>query len=95
VQHEFRLPGNRGLQLSFNVLNLFNQDTAIARFSTYHRVNGVTPLGDDDTEEAFYRGQLKLADLINSQGVEKDPRFLQDSAFQIPIQARIGVKFTF
>jgi hypothetical protein len=95
LQHEFRLPGDRGLQLSFNVLNLFNQDTAIARYSTYHRVNGVTPLGDDGTEEAFYRGQLNLADLIGPQGVEQDPRFLQDSAFQVPIQARFGVKFTF
>lgn len=95
VQHEFRIAGDRRLQLSVNVLNLFNQDTAIARFSTYHRVNGVTPLGPDDTEEAFYRGQLRLADLITSQGVERDPRFLQDSAFQAPIQARFGVKFIF
>ena len=78
-----------------NVLNLFNQDTATGRFSTYHRVNGVTPLGPDGTEEAFYRGQLNLADLINSQAVERDPRFLQDSSFQAPIQARFGVKFLF
>jgi hypothetical protein len=95
LQHEFRVAGDRRLQLSLNVLNLFNQDTATARFSTYHRVNGVTPLGPDGTEEAFYRGQLKLADLINSQGVERDPRFLQDSSFQAPIQARFGVKFLF
>ena len=95
VQHDFRVGGERRLQLSLNVLNLFNQDTAIARFSTYHRVNGVTPLGPDGTEEAFYRGQLNLADLIVSQGVERDPRFLQDSAFQLPIQARFGIKFLF
>jgi hypothetical protein len=95
VQHEFGIGGNRRLQLSMNVLNLFNQDTATGRYSTYHRVNGVTPLGPDGTEEAFYRGQLNLADLINSQGVERDPRFLQDSSFQAPIQARFGVKFLF
>jgi hypothetical protein len=95
IQHSFRIAGERQLELSFNVLNLFNQDTAIARFSTYHQVNGVTPLGPDGTEEAFYRGQLRLADLIVSQGVAQDPRFLQDSAFQAPLQARFGVKFRF
>jgi hypothetical protein len=95
VQHRFTLAGQRALEVSMNVLNLFNQDTAIARFSTYHQVNGVTPLGPDGTEEAFYRGQLRLADLIVSQGVAQDPRFLQDSAFQAPLQARFAVKFLF
>ncbi len=95
LQHEFRIAGQRRLQLSLNLLNLFNQDTAIARFSTYQQVNGVTPLGPDGSEEAFYRGQLNLADLIVSQGVARDPRFLRDSAFQAPLQARFGVKFLF
>ena len=95
VQHSFRIAGDRQLELSLNILNLFNQDTAIARFSTVHRVNGVTPLDDNGSEESFYRGQLNLADLIVSQGVEQDPRFLQDSAFQAPLQARFGVKFRF
>jgi hypothetical protein len=95
IQHDFRLAGDRRLQLSLNVLNLFNQDTAISRFSTYQQVNGVTPLGDDGTEEAFYRGTLRLADLIVSQGVAQDARFLKDSSFQTPIQARFGIKFLF
>jgi hypothetical protein len=95
IQHDFRLAGDRRLQLSLNVLNLFNQDTAISRFSTYQQVNGVTPLGPDDTEEAFYRGTLRLADLIVSQGVAQDARFLKDSSFQAPIQARFGIKFLF
>ncbi|HET7694103.1 MAG TPA: hypothetical protein VFK57_00190, partial [Vicinamibacterales bacterium] len=95
VQHRFRLGAEKSLEVSFNVLNLFNQDTAIARFSTYHQVNGVTPLGPDGSEEAFYRGQLRLADLIVSQGVTQDPRFLKDSAFQAPLQARFGIKFLF
>jgi hypothetical protein len=105
LQHEFRIAGNRGLQLSLNILNLFNQDTAIARFSTFHRVNGPTPLVRPDgtfdpvngSEEPFYRGQVSLAQMIAdpAQNVEQDPRFLRDSAFQVPIQARIGVRFTF
>ena len=47
------------------------------------------------SEEAFYLGQLNLADLIATQGVVVDPRFLMDNAFQAPIQARFGVKFIF
>ena len=35
VQHGFRIGGGRQLQVSFNVLNLFNQDTAVSRNSTY------------------------------------------------------------
>ena len=103
IQHSFRIAGERQLELSFNVLNLFNQDTAIARFSTFHKVNGPTPLvlpnGQLDTsngsEEPFYRGQVTLAQMIANQGIEQDPRFLQDSAFQTPLQARFGVKFRF
>ena len=89
VQHDLRL-GDRGVQLYLNVLNLFNQDTAIGRFSTYHYPNGVIP-----DEDAFYAGAERLADLIVSQGVVQDPRFLRDNAFQAPIQARVGVKFRF
>ena len=89
VQHGFRL-GDRELQLSLNVLNLFNQDTAISKFSTYHYPNGVIP-----DEAAFYSGQQRLADLIVSQHVTQNPQFLRDNAFQAPILARFGVKFLF
>jgi hypothetical protein len=89
VQHDFRF-ADRGLQVFLNVLNLFNQDTAIARFSTYHYPNGVVP-----DEDAFYGGRERLADLITRQSVAQDPRFLLDNDFQAPIQARIGLKFRF
>jgi len=89
VQHNFRI-GPRGLQVFLNVLNLFNQDTAVGRFSTYHDPNGVNP-----DEDLFYAGRQNLADLIVSQRVGRDPRFLMDNAFQGPIQARVGVRFEF
>ena len=89
IQHSFRL-GDRSLQLSLNVLNLFNQDTAVSRFSTYQKTNGVVP-----DEALFYTGQQTLESLITAQNVVKDPRFLMDSGFQAPILARFGVKFTF
>ena len=89
LQHGFRL-GEREFQVSLNVLNLFNQDTAISRYSTYQKVNGVVP-----NEALFYQGQQTLESLITSQAVVKDPRFLMDNGFQLPIQARIGFKFIF
>jgi hypothetical protein len=91
VQHGFRLGGGRQLQVSFNVLNLFNQDTTIGVFSTQQRVNGVTP-----NQELFYTGAQTLQQLIDARmAVDpgfQDPRFLMDNAFQAPIQARFGVK---
>jgi hypothetical protein len=92
LQHEFRLAGSRRLQLSLNVLNLFNQKAATSKFVNYNYGNGVEPTGHEDP---FYAGTERLADLIVSQGVRQDPRFLMDNAFQAPIQARFGVKFLF
>ena len=90
VQHEFGFFGDRRLQLSLNVLNLFNQDTAIGRYSTYQYSGGVIP-----DEDAFYFGRQTLAQLIASQNVPRDQRFLMDNAYQAPIQARFAVKFIF
>ncbi|MEN3337976.1 MAG: hypothetical protein V7647_1652, partial [Acidobacteriota bacterium] len=90
IQHSFNAGGARRLQIGLNVLNLFNQSTAVGRFSTYQKVDGVTP-----DEALFYSGRQTLASLIAAEGIEKDPRFLMDNQFQIPIQARIGVKFLF
>jgi hypothetical protein len=92
IQHEFKLAGVRRVQVNFNVLNLFNQETAVSKGSTYQRTGGVTP-----NEAAFYAGQQTLASLITSQAasLQADPRFLQNNAFQAPLQARFGVKFLF
>jgi hypothetical protein len=76
--------------VSLNVLNLFNQATAVGKYSTYHKTNGPNP---DD--RAFYLGEQTLAGLIQSQNIAQDPRFLMADRFQSPIQARLGVKFLF
>ena len=86
-----KVAGSRSLQFSLNVFNVFNQDTVTSKYSTYQKVNGVTPTD----ELLFYTGKETLASLIVSQGVAKDPRFLQANAFQAPIAARLGVKFSF
>jgi hypothetical protein len=90
LQHTIRMAGTRSLQLSLNVLNLFGQESTIGRFSTYQKTNGVVP-----DETLFYTGRQTLEQLITSQNVVIDPRFLQDNQFQLPIAARIGVKFLF
>ncbi len=90
VQHEFRMAGDKRLQVSLNVLNLFDQKTAISRHSTYQKTNGVHP-----DEALFYSGAQTLASLITAEGIVKDPRFLMNSDFQGSLQARIGVKFVF
>ena len=86
VTHDFA----RRFQVSFNVINLFNQNTATGRFSTYQYNSGVIP-----DEDAFYGGRQTLASLITAQRVVQDPRFLRDNQFQDGLQARIGFKFIF
>ncbi len=91
VQHQFQLAGTRALEVSFNVSNLFNQDASIGKWQTYQLSDGIN-LPDEDR---FYAGQLDFDQLISQQRVVQDPRFLQDSFFQAPISARVGVKFLF
>jgi hypothetical protein len=92
VQHEFRVGGDRALQVSLNILNLFDQSASIGKWQTYQLVN---TNGISFDESQFYRGQLNFDQLITAQGVVQDPRFLQDSWYQFPIAARFGMKFLF
>ena len=58
VQHTFKVAGDKGLQLSLNVLNLLNQDTAVGKHSTYQKT------GTDGAridEVLFYTGRQTIA----------------------------------
>ncbi len=90
VQHEFRMGGGKRLQLSLNVLNLFNQETATNRNITYNDANGV--LFD---EKSFYANGVNVEQLIKDQGIVQSPLFLKDSGFQGKLVGRFGVKFIF
>ena len=97
IAHEFRIGGTRALQLSLNVLNLFNQDAGDNQHMNMFS-GGAVNFDPAD----LYGGGLDLDALIAAQlksggngDIILDPRFLMDNSFQNPIQARIGVKFIF
>ena len=49
----------------------------------------------DFDQADFYSHKLNFDQLIQEQGIQQDPRFLQNNAYQTPILARFGVKFLF
>lgn len=89
IQHEVALGGARRLQLSANVVNLFDQA-------------GVTEIQGRElqaelalTSEDYLRGGADVEALVGEQGRLRDPRFLQATVFQEPRAMRLGVKLLF
>jgi hypothetical protein len=99
VQHSFNVGGSKNIQVSMNVLNLFNQRTVTNRVSTVRR-SGVIPNAPGYYQEAaFYAGQLNfdqlIAKAVAANLMTLNPQFGMDNGYQAPIVARFGVKFTF
>jgi hypothetical protein len=90
VSHDLKFSGDRKLRFELTVTNLFNQQAAISKYTTYQKIDGVT---FDQVD--FYNHKLDFNQLIAAQGIAQDPRFLRYNAFQAPISARFGVKFVF
>ena len=90
IQHGFKIGGSRRLELNFTVFNLFNEEAGVSKYSTYQKTDGIT-----FDQADFYNHKLNFDQLIVAQGVAQDPRFLQYNAWQLPINARFGVKFVF
>jgi hypothetical protein len=90
AQYRLQLGSRSALTFSANVINLFDQDTAINYFATEHYGAGVN--GDQD---AFYRGQINFQTAAQQQGVLTDARFLKDNGYQGVRSMRLGVKFSF
>jgi hypothetical protein len=100
VQHSFKVGGDRSISVNLNVLNLFNQATVINRVSTMVRGSGSIPNQPGYYQEAaFYAGQLDFDQLIPKAVaagfMALNPQFGMANAYQAPIVARFGVKFTF
>ena len=90
LAHEFKLGGVRRLQLSLNVLNVFNQKTATNKYITYQDVNGVT-----FSEADFYAGRVNFDQVIAAQSIVQNPQFLKDSGYQGQLEARFGIRLSF
>jgi len=89
LQHELRFRNQR-LQVSANILNLFDQDIVTDIWNIELRDN----LSIDDPV-FFAPGGFDTQALIASQPVRRDARFLRDSGFLGRRQIRLGVKFLF
>jgi hypothetical protein len=99
VAQSIKVGGGRSVELSANVLNLFNQRVVTNRVSTMRRT-GAIPLGTGYyTEAAFYAGALNFDQLIAKSVADGrmtlNPQFGMENAYQAPIQARFNVKFRF
>jgi hypothetical protein len=99
VAHNIKIGGGRNVELSANVLNLFNQRVVTNRIATIRR-SGAIPLGPGYyTEAQFYAGQLNFDQLIAKSVADGkmtlNPQFGMDSLYQSPIQARFNVKLRF
>ncbi len=99
VAHTIKMGGRRSLELSANVLNLFDQRAVVNRVGTMRRT-GAIPLGPGYyTEAGFYAGQLNFDQLIAKSVADGkmtlNPQFGMASFYQAPIQARLAVKLRF
>ena len=96
VQQEFKLNDRVRLNLSANVINLFDQKTATNYFPTQLQ----SGQGVNFSEEAFYRGQVDIPGIIARDNIPQDPRFLMDgfgtnTGYQPQRAIRIGLGVSF
>jgi hypothetical protein len=90
VQHQIPLSDRTRLTLSANVMNLFDQATPVNYFQR-ELLRGQTIA----LSEAEYVQGVDTQQLIAEQGLERDPRFLMDWAYQPPRSIRLGVSVGF
>jgi hypothetical protein len=102
IAHPFKLGGNMGVELSLNVLNMFDQKT-VTRVYVFPWRDGIANRlkaadGTKGADNDWYFKHMVPYDLnaayqaINGRA---DPRYLQPLAWQAPRVVRVGVKFTF
>ncbi len=91
VQQDVRLRGQSKLSFGLSVTNLFDQDTAISRYSVENEQGIGLTLNEGD----YYAGRVDIQQLFTQQKVLKDARFLMANAFQAPRTARVTVRWSF
>jgi hypothetical protein len=87
VSHSFRL-GTRSLVVGMDVINLFDQKTAINKNMTQLQSATV-----EFSEADFYAGRVDFLSAANA--ARQNPLFLMDSDFQPPRVIRVNARFTF
>ena len=87
-EHDFKLGDRYGLELSVNVLNLFDEDAARVVWNNQDTED--LPL----TEEQFFAG-FDADQVIADNGVALDPRYGMAEVFQAPREVRLGLRLTF
>ncbi len=88
LQHRFDIGDRYGLELSLNVINLFDEDTVRVVWNNQNTED--LPL----TEEEFFAG-FDADQLIAENDIPLDPRFGMDEVLQSRREVRIGAKLTF
>jgi hypothetical protein len=89
LQQDIPLGSNRvRAQLALNVLNLFDQSGVTDVWRVETRQNLPVDL------ETFFAG-FDVQQRINERNILRDPRFLQDSTWQLPREVRVGFKLIF
>jgi hypothetical protein len=91
LMYGFKLGKDQRLSAVFNVINLFNQDTA-ARTYQNMLLGGTTSIA---VPKATYFAGYDYQAAINASGSARDPRFLMVDRYQGPRSARIGIRFEF
>jgi outer membrane receptor protein involved in Fe transport len=96
VAHTLKIGGDRRIQVSVNIQNVFNQDTEVNRW--YSEISSSSGAAVDFEDTDFFAGRVNFQEEIANLGdprIYVDPRFLQSSAFQFGREIRFGVKFLF
>ena len=88
VSHSFRF-GARSFVVGFDIINLFDQETAINKDMTQLQSGTV-----EFSEEDFYAGNANFAAKAAVAGVQ-NPMFLLDRDFQPPRVIRFSARFSF
>jgi hypothetical protein len=94
VAHEFKVGEGKRLRLEMNILNVFNQKTALFVFDRLTREENSTFSGMDLSAVDLSQG-FDYQERIAAAGSDFDPRYKKNSDFNPGIAGRFLVKFIF
>ena len=94
VAHEFKVGEGKRVRLEMNVINVFNQKTALFTFDRLTREENSTTTGMDLSGVDLSQG-FDYQERIAAAGSDLDPRYKKSSDFNPGIGGRFMVKFIF